>query len=77
MRLDVNEWIEANNSVPGIVKTIYQAHRYIPGFSKKPSFDKLRKDGIIDGNQVDNHIENCHGECPLLEDVPVGLFLPT
>ena len=74
MRLDVNEWIEANNSVPGIVKTIYQAHRYIPGFSKKPSFDKLRKDGIIDGNQVDNHIENCHGECPLLEDVPVGLF---
>lgn len=73
-RLDVHDWLEANNTVPGIIRTIYQSHKYIPGFAKRPSFEKLRKDGLIDGEQVDNHISNCSGECPLLKDIPAGLF---
>ena len=74
MRLNVQDWLEANDTVPGIIRTIYQSHKYIPGFAKKPSFEKLRKDGLIDGEQVDNHIDNCAGDCPLLKDIPAGLF---
>ena len=73
-RLDVNDWIDANNCVPGIIRTIYQSHRYIPGFSQRPSFDKLRKDGIINSGQVDDHIKNCQNDCVLMQDIPTGLF---
>ena len=75
-RLDVNEWIEANNVVPGLLRTIYQTHRFIPGFSTRPSFEKLKKNGIIDGEQIDDHIKNCPGnsDCHLLRDIPIGII---
>ena len=73
-RLNINEWLEVNDTIPGLLKTVYQAHRFIPGFSKRPSFETLRKNGIIDGKQVDSHIENCkdNPDCHLLRDIPIG-----
>ena len=72
--LDVNEWIEVSNTIPGLLRTIYQAHKFIPGFSKRPSFDKLKKDGHLNGEHVDQHIKDCVGDCSLLKDVPTGLI---
>ena len=73
-RLDIDQWVQVSNSVPGLLKTIYQAHRFIPGFSTRPAFDKLRDGGMISGEQVDRHIKDCVGDCSLLKDVPIGFI---
>ena len=73
-RLDIDQWVHASNTVPGLLKTIYSAHKFIPGFSTRPAFDKLRDRGMLSGEHVDRHIKDCVGDCSLLKDVPVGLI---
>ena len=72
--LDIDEWIETSHTIPGLLSTLYRTHKFIPGYSTRPAMHKLRKHGYVDGEEVQNHIDNCRGTCTLLKDVPMGLI---
>ena len=75
-RLNLDEWLAVNATVPGLVKTIFQSNQFRAGFSRRPAFEKFRKGNLFDEEQIRDHINGCKNpdHCTLLKDIPLHFF---
>ena len=75
-RLNLDEWLAVNATVPGLIKTIFQSNQFRAGFSRRPAFEKFRKGSLFDEEQIRDHIDGCENpnHCTLLKDIPLHFF---